>query len=89
MKTTIIQIGNSDNKLTQFEWSNFILGIDSIISQSKFHFRGGSSIDSPFQNFCWVIEGELFVNEISQITNLREKYNQDSVAITEGETKFI
>lgn len=93
MKTVIIQIGNSDNKLTQQEWAYYIKDIDQIIYDLGLtvHFRGGSPFDTRWQNSCWVCE----INENS-VANLkswleirRESYNQESIALTIGETQFV
>lgn len=92
--TISIQIGNSDNKLTQLEWSRFIVNIQIAINNYNCitHFSGGPPTFSEYQNYGWIIE----INNLDFINNLkndlifiRKKYNQDSIAWTEGETKFI
>ena len=90
--TVVVQIGNSDNKLTQEDWSWFVSEIDDLIKDYKvqIHFRGGSSWDSPWQNACWVIEHISNYNDFEkEITHIRKRYSQDSVAITYGETEFV
>ena len=94
MKTVVIQIGNSDNKLTQSEWADFCDHVTKAINVGGFvvHFSGGSAWNSPWQNACWVIE-----TQEESIRNLRSylsivvkrKYNQDSIAFTIGDTEFI
>jgi hypothetical protein len=91
MNTIIVQIGNSDNKLTQREWANFVSAVDTIINNCKqIHFRGGSPFDSSVQNACWVFtyEGNI-VDLKSRLTVIREAMRQDAVAITFGVTEFI
>lgn len=48
--TVVVQIGNSNNKLSQKDWSCFVSEIDDLIKDYKvqIHFRGGSSWDSPW-----------------------------------------
>jgi len=93
MKTVTVQIGNSDNKLTQKQWSSFIFHVNSDVTKyaSSIHFKGGSSYNEPWQNACWVFE--MSAEDIPQLkkslTIIRRVYLQDSVAITVGETEFI
>lgn len=94
--TMVIQIGNSDNKLSQADWSRFVSEIDELISDhrhqnhTQIHFRGGSSWDSQWQNACWVIDHIANYSTFEKrITQIRKKYLQDSVAITYGETEFV
>lgn len=89
----IIQIGNSDNKLTQREWSSFCKEIDSIVSNTiPVHFSGHSLPDKPWQNACWVGEytdEDDIQKMLNRIKLCRESYRQDSVAVTFGKTKLI
>lgn len=93
MNTLTIQIGNSDDKLTQKRWAQFIRDVAEAVERSAFeiHFRGCSEPDKDWQNACWVIavsdEGaeELRCN----LKDIREEYCQDSVAWTMGATMFV
>jgi len=95
MTTITIQIGNSDDKLTQKEWSEFVDKVDKAISNAKTrpHFSGGSYNDAPWQNYCWVFQlsddsredGILF----QQLKSIRKEFKQDSLAWTEGNTLFV
>lgn len=89
--TTLIQIGNSDNKLTQQAWSDFVEEVDAIISAegSGTHFSAASEGSKPWQNYCWVFEWEGTGDLHKRLTACRAAYNQDSVAITTGTTAFI
>lgn len=93
IKTIVIQIGNSDNKLTQSDWSNFCTLTEDAIDRAyhAIHFKGGSSWDSSYQNACWVIEiDENNLEQLySRLTEIRIRFRQDSVVIIKGETKFI
>ncbi len=93
--TVSVQIGNSDDKLTQREWSEFVQSIgDSIITyKGHIHFCGGSICQVPWQNFCWVFElenNDMVVDALrEQQKRIRVKYRQDSVAWLSGVTRFI
>lgn len=95
MSDLTIQIGNSDNKLTQVEWSLYIKDMDALIRAHTrtVHFSGGSSGDKPWQNWCWFcthnLPPEVLEFFLSQVTEVRKKYHQNSVAVTIGDTKFI
>jgi len=93
MKTVTIQIGNTDDKLSQVEWSTFIQVVNSHIHvyASRIHFNGYSDPAEPWQNACWVIEiGDSSIIRLkTDLANSRGKFRQDSIAWTEGETKFI
>jgi hypothetical protein len=93
MNSITITIGNSDNKLTQEEWSYFVGEMHSIILThvKSIHFSGGSNFDRPWQNACWVCE--TFPDKLSEllgkIIECREGYRQDSVAVIMGNVQFI
>lgn len=92
-KTVIIQIGNSDNKLTQGEWASFVAEVDMVANDHVLHthFKGGSDWDAPWQNACWVCEmnGDKIEALKEGIGVCRRNYKQDSVAMTFGETEFV
>ena len=93
MKTITIQIGNTDDKLTQKEWSDFALYIGGAITRhaAQVHFSGTSGSCAPWQNAAWVFVIEPanvgLLREL--VTSIRAEYRQDSVAWTEGETLFV
>jgi hypothetical protein len=91
MQTVTIQIGNTDDKLTQKQWAEFIRGIDIYLSGSKYWFFGTSTGDKEWQNACWVVEIEDY--EYARVKrlmgNIGKEYGQDSVAWTVGKTEFI
>lgn len=92
MKTVTIQIGNTDDKLSQLKWSEFIRSVDVFLSIVKVHFRGFSSGNESWQNACWVFEVEYeddYIAVKKNISRLAVQYKQDSIAWTEGETEFI
>lgn len=91
--TAVIQIGNSDNKLTQGNWANFVASMRHEISRSvyRIHFQGGSDWDAPWQNACWVCEvrPEQIEPLREAVAKVRGQYEQDSAAVVFGETEFI
>lgn len=93
MKTVTIQIGNSDDKLTQKEWSEFVkcIGFCVVTLGKHTHFFGGSATFQEWQNVCWVFEIEEKKLEAlkAKITETRKEYKQDSVAFGIVDTEFI
>jgi hypothetical protein len=93
VKTIVVQIGNSDNKLPQAEWAEFVRGVDKFIRElaTTVHFFGGTENWAAWQRVCWVFECEDSRLEPlkSRVTETREKFCQDAAAFTEGETEFI
>lgn len=97
-KTVTVQIGNignSDDKLTQKEWSAFVSAIEDIVRayHGFIHFCAGSDSRLPWQNFCWVFEIEdddILCDALKeQFTRTRIKFRQDSLVWTEGSRQFI
>jgi hypothetical protein len=93
MKTVTIQIGNSDDKLTQREWASLIhdAGLEIWSSCVHTHFSGGSASNAKFQNYAWVVDmDERGIEALKpKLTEIRKHFKQDSIAWTEGETKFL
>lgn len=92
-KTIAIQIGNSDDKLTQKEWSEFVFCVDRFIQhQTKaVHFSGTSYPSAPWQNAAWIfIADSDHISYIQmELTSIRQRFNQDSIAWSECKTEFI
>ena len=94
MKTTVcIQIGNSDDKLSQREWWSYCtdVSVACLQTEADIHFRGGPATNFPYQNYCFVLEAEdnVLASLKAGIVEIRKKYGQDSVAWTEGRTEFV
>lgn len=92
MKTVCVQIGNTDDKLPQAGWSNFVTIADSCVRIfGKVHFFGGSDWYKPWQNACWVfeIEEEKIPPLKADLKRIREIFMQTSIAWLEGETLFL
>ena len=93
MKTIVIQIGYSDNKLTQKEWSDYVDEVHRLIQSEAcaIHFFGGSSTYAPWQNVCIVAAMSLPLIAIvsMQLHSIRQRYRQDSIAVLSGDCEFI
>ncbi len=91
--SVVVQIGNSDNKLTQNMWAHFVVYMRSAIEETVYrvHFQGGSDWDAPWQNACWVCEvlPEQIEPLREAVTKCRKQFDQESAAIMFGETEFI
>lgn len=89
-----IQIGNTDNKLTQQDWSKFVKETRNLIIQCAeiAYFDGGSISDAPWQNHCFVFDMKTDFDPNYFIKTMKEisrRYNQESVAYNSSETEFI
>lgn len=94
MSIVYVAIGNSDDKLSQLRWAQFVDDVRRLIKRYSQVVHGDwrSNPDSPFQNACWCFE----VDEkwgIAPLKNTLAKiaaeYEQDSIAWTEGLPEFI
>ena len=90
MKTVTVQIGNTDNKLTQQKWSEFVKRTHYVLNRAgSIHFSGGSPNDAPWQNYCWVLASYSWDDTNEKLSELAREYQQDSIAVTYGDTEFI
>lgn len=91
--TVTIQIGNSDDKLTQKEWAAFVMEVQDVVQRFAVHvhFSGSSSTVAPWQNCCWILDvSEPEAESLRcRLVGIRRAFRQDSVAWTVGETQFI
>jgi uncharacterized protein YaaQ len=93
MRTVTIQIGNSDDRLSQRSWAEFYEKLEFLLHDrgNEVHFAGTSGGNMPWQNACFVILVEdRHVNGLKeQISGLGRSFKQGSIAWTVGETEFI
>jgi hypothetical protein len=82
--TVYITIGNSDDKLSQVDWSRFTADIRVAIANwnGRIWFAGFAPPDSRFQNACF---GASFDHDHigglrMSLKQIREAYRQDSIA---------
>lgn len=90
--TAVVQIGNSDNKLTQGEWSGFIEDLyTAAVEMGQIHFFGFSDPTAPWQNCCVVVEipVPLEIRLRATLSRMARDYRQDSIALTVGTTHFV
>lgn len=88
-----VSVGNSDDKLTQHEWFQFIREIRGVLAGNQRHGEWFSTPDSPWQNACWCIEFGSQVDydrAIQGVGDVRLRFGQNSVAwAVVPETLFI
>lgn len=94
MPSAYLAIGNSDDKLTQREWSEFIKEVDDRVSSmaTEVHGRWFSAPDDPWQNACWSLHfksDERLLDAARTIVEIRRTYKQESAAWTVAEPVFI
>ncbi|MFG3710821.1 hypothetical protein [Micromonospora sp. NPDC047730] len=95
-----ISIGNSDDKLSQAEWAEFVRRVEYVVNVAA-DARGGhihgswrSASDTPWQNACWALQlpEDLQVtrNLSRNLAYLAGEFKQDSIAwALAPETTFI
>jgi hypothetical protein len=93
VKTIVVQIGNSDNKLRQADWARFVKRVGEIVRAhaAKLHFFGGPENWADWQRVCWVFDGEeRRISDLkTQLSEVRKEFLQDAAAVTVGETEFV
>lgn len=93
MATVYISIGNSDDRLTQAEWSHFVADVNGVVRgyASVVHGQWFSLPDAPWQNACWCVEvsdkAAMFLRDA--LRNSAKAYRQDSIAWAAAETEFL
>lgn len=95
--TVHIAIDDSDDRLTQEEWSSYWHEVDLLIRTVAPHIRGTrtSVPTSPYQNACWGFEvfedrpywGRQRIQEV--LREIAGRYRQESVAWNESDTVFL
>lgn len=94
MTIVYVSIGNSDDKLTQAEWAEFVQAVRNMAAAypKAVHGEWFSAPHSPYQNACWCLEfdNEADMCEARESLKIqREHYQQDSVAWAVAETEFL
>ncbi len=93
MKTLTIQIGNTDDKLSQARWAKYVAAMRQVIEthSREIHFFGASAGCEPWQNAAWVLvcSESKMAKLTSAMTKIRKKFGQKAVAVTVGETEFV
>lgn len=92
-----VSIGNSDDKLTQKEWSAFWHEVNNLVASRRttIHGRWMSAPNVEYQNACWCFEYDQnsdfqYGDLQDQLASCARRYNQDSIAwAVVSETKFL
>lgn len=94
MTTAYISIGNSDDKLTQIEWSRFCRELVETVQDTAIRVYGiwHSEPSSEYQNMC--IAAEFREKDVASVKAslhaIRQHFRQNSAAWAEvPETEFI
>jgi len=92
-ESVAILLGNSDDKLSQREWMSFIKEVRGVVGKhcDDVFFDGGTAVDSPWQSACIVASIYPVDKEglLSDLTEVRRKYLQDSIAVVCSEVQFV
>ena len=90
-KYIVVSIGNTDGKLSQEEWSDYVDEMGTVMNQYKIHFFGGSSNWEDWQNVAWIVEIPVKVINVimAEISSVRKKYNQESAFFMVADGMFI
>lgn len=91
--TAYISIGNSDDKLSQYEWKRFVSLVRDVVrtDTSDVHGEWFSASDSMYQNACWCVEvkeGDA-PGMKANLASIAAYFKQDSIAWAVAETEFI
>lgn len=93
--TVVVQITNDDNRLTQQEWSQFVIKTDTMIRDDitmNILFFGGAHFASPYQGACWCLSlsDMLVIDELTKrLAKLARQFKQNSILMTSGNTEVI
>ena len=92
-ETFVVCIGNSDDKLSQTEWAEYIDCVRALVAAygKHVHFVGYTAPASKYQSATFVFEPydgdeEQFLWRLGAAVR---RYRQDSAAVVKGETEFI
>lgn len=96
MRSYTVCIGNSDDRLSQAEWSQFIDDLALLLAELEvqIHFFGYSAPQGEWQSCCAVFEGDNDAPDfdaflLAGLEQLRVNNRQDSIALIAGTTTFI
>lgn len=93
MKSISLLMSNTDNKLSQQQWHDFIATTKHEVRSActEFHFLGAPPNWEDHQNaaFVFTLEDQAITALKEKMKSLRRAYKQDSVAWLEGDTIFL
>ena len=83
----LIEIGNSDDKLSQIDWSGFCdeVSEELLLASTQVYGVWYSIPNSAYQNAAWHVNlSGPYVKSVKQeLRHIAHKYNQDSIAWSE------
>lgn len=93
-----ISIGNSDDKLTQWEWSQFVYDVQNLLTTwednqliTAIHGTWFSLPHAQWQNANWCVE--IHQDEVDglreHLARIAHLWKQDSIALTIGQVEFV
>ena len=91
--THVVSIGNTDDKLTQAEWSKFCAEVNALVKAygKNVYFVGYTGPAQPYQSATFVLEpwdgDEKFF--LKALMGILVAYRQQSAAVVIGETEFV
>ena len=87
IQTVYVTIGNSDDKLSQLEWSHFYRDTNEAMFTHSSHQHGAwiSPAISAFQNACWCIEidSSMVYLLMDRLRYIGRQYKQNTIAWAE------
>lgn len=94
MPTITLQIGNSDDRLPQVRWHEYVEAVRNLVELDPglaVHFFGAPPNWAPWQNAAWVFTAEADALPVlrEQLAVLRKRFDQQALSWTEGETTFL
>lgn len=92
MITVYVSIGNSDDKLSQADWSEFWGRVHHRVgSAPKVHGMWTSQSTWRWQNACWCIEvRDDYVDTLkAELRKLAKEFRQDSIAWAPAQVEFL
>ncbi len=88
-----VLIGNSDDKLSQWDWSAYCERTHELIKQyaKDIHFSGYSVGNAKWQNaaFVFVVDSKYLQAMGEDLRIVKNQFNQESIAVVYGPTEFI
>jgi hypothetical protein len=98
-----VQFGNSDDRLTQREWSELVAAVSRVVNVEVLdhggglHFFGTAPADAPWQNACWVVElppGDGAATRAAhalkrELATVAHTFRQDSFAWQLGDVELV
>ena len=88
-----ISIGNSDDRLTQAEWSAFTVRMAAeVTGLGTVHGAWFSPSNARWQNACWCVEfdtPQVALDAREMASELGRTYRQESVAWAVAQTEFV